>query len=123
MSKTKACRHSKIEVYEDSDGRGHFAECGICEGVGPLKKTSVEARRAMQKLKIKRPSNQGGLRKGSGRKKVLPKDAKFVGLILFPKHYRKIERFIKKFNKTASEKKQVKSRSAGVRQILDDLRV
>lgn len=123
MSEPKLCRHSRIEIYEDEGGGGFFGECYVCEGVGPLRKDKAEARKAMLALKVKRPSNQGGAREGAGRKKKLPDDAKFIAFTLLPKHVRKIERFISKHNKVASEKKQIKSRSAGLRQILDELKV
>ncbi len=121
--KTKTCQHSKIEVFEDEDGGGFFGECRVCEGCGPLKKTRAEARQAILHLSVQRPSNQGGAREGAGRKKKLPPDARFVAFTLLPKHVRKIDRWIVKHNKTASEKKQIKSRSAGLRAWLDTLRV
>ena len=119
----KLCRHSKVEVFEDEEARGFFAECSVCEGVGPLKSDRSKARSALMKLRIQRPSNQGGAREGAGRKKNLPGDAKFVAHTLFPRHLRKIARFIKQHNKTVAEKKQIKSRSAGLRQILDELKI
>lgn len=123
MSDPKVCRHSKVEIYEDTDSGKFFGECNVCEGVGPLKADKATARKALLALKVQRPSNQGGVREGAGRKKKLPDDARFIAFTLLPKHTSKIDRFIKKHNKTASEKKQIKSRSAGLRQILDDLRV
>lgn len=119
----KLCRHSKVDVWEDEDDRGFFAECSVCDGVGPLKPTKGAARAALMALRVQRPSNQGGAREGAGRKKQLPDDAKFVGFTLLPKHIRKIERFVVKHNKSATEKKQIKSRSAGLRQILDEIRM
>ena len=120
---TKTCRHSKVEIWEDEDGRGFFGECTVCEGVGPLRKTKPAAREALMSLTVQRPSNQGGAREGAGRKKALPDDARFVAFTLLPKQVSKIDRFVKKHNKTASEKKQIKSRSAGLRQILNELKV
>lgn len=123
MSATKPCKHSRIVVYQDEDSGKFFGECAVCEGVSSLKKTKKEARAAMLALVVERPSNQGGLREGAGRKKKLPEDAKVCTHTLFARHFRKIERYIDKHNKTAPEHKQLKGRSAGLRKIIDDLKV
>lgn len=123
MSDEKVCKHSKIEVYEDADGRGYFAECEVCEGVGPLRKSMKKARDALKALKIYRPSNQGGVRKGAGRKKELPADAKVCSHTLFPQHFKKLERFIKSYNSEREEEDHIKGRSAALRVILDELKI
>lgn len=123
MSDGKICKHSKIDVYEDEDGRGYFAECEICEGVGPLRKSATKAREALKALRIERPSNQGGVREGAGRKKRLPSDAKLCSHTLFPKHFKKIERYIRKHNEGKDAEDHIKGRSAALRSIIDELKV
>jgi len=120
---TKICKHSKIEIFEDDDGRGFFAECSVCDGVGPLEGTKQDARAALKALQVERPSNQGGIREGAGRKKKLPDDAKVTSTTLFPVHFRKIDKFLAQFNKTRPESKHLVGRSAALRRILDDLKI
>ena len=111
------CKHSSHEIFEEE--RGFWGQCSVCGGVGAIKKTAGEARAALKVLKVERPHQQGGARVGAGRKRILPKDAKFRAFTLAPQHVRTIDQFIKKHN--AAYEDTIKGRSAGLRAILEGI--
>ena len=49
-NETPLCRHSRIEPYLDPKTQKFFAECNVCEAVGPLRKIKADAITALKDI-------------------------------------------------------------------------
>lgn len=113
------CKHSNYEIFTEE--RGYWGQCHVCGGVGPIKESTEEAKTALKRLRVDRPHNQGGARKGAGRKKTLPDDATFKAFTLAGVHTDKIDAFVKRHNEVFED--TIRGRSAGLRTILEAIDV
>ena len=122
MSDTLPCKHSTLEIYEDTKKKGYyFAECVVCESQGGLDTDPKKAREKLLKVKANRPNRQGGIRVGAGRPKVLDDSAKPRAFVLEDSHIDKIDRFMDQHKKSRGE--ELAGRSLGLRTLLDSIRL
>lgn len=89
------CRHSRTKTYIDPETNKFFAECEICDSVGPLR---VDKDKALTALKSKvgyRDGNQGGYRKHAGRPKSVPSTTRTRGFEVDDKRMAKLRKWMK----------------------------
>lgn len=112
---TPLCRHSSIEVYLDteSEPQKFFAECNVCEAVGPLRKIKGDAIQALKDIVSYREHGQGGYRKNAGRPKSVPNSTKTRGFEVDDKRFTTFKKWMKTNGFTKN--------SAAIRWIFDNL--
>jgi len=93
---TPLCRHSRNEVFLDTASQKFFAECDVCEAVGPLRKVKADALVALKDIISYREHGQGGYRENAGRPKSVPNSTKTRGFEVDDKRFIKFKRWMKK---------------------------
>lgn len=94
--KTPRCRHSKIEPYLDPKSQKFFAECTVCDAVGPLRKLKADAVSALKDVVSYREHGQGGYRENAGRPKSVPNSTKTRGFEIDDKRFKKFKKWMKR---------------------------